>query len=45
MIDGLRPYAAYQASPDRWLMQFPSTWERVRIKYLLREIDRSHTNG
>jgi type I restriction enzyme S subunit len=45
MIDGLRPYASYRASPDRWLTQFPSTWERVRIKYLLREIDRRTQTG
>jgi type I restriction enzyme S subunit len=45
MIDGLRPYAAYRVSSDRWLTQFPSTWERVRIKYLLREIDRRTQTG
>lgn len=45
MIDGLRPYAAYRASPDRWLTQFPSTWERLRIKYLLRELDRRTQTG
>ena len=45
MIDGLRPYAAYRGSPDRWLTQFPSTWEKVRIKHLVREIDRRKPRG
>jgi type I restriction enzyme S subunit len=45
MIEGLKPYAAYSASGDRWLTKFPSTWERVRIKYLLQEIDRRTETG
>ncbi len=45
MIDGLRPYAVYRDSRNRWLTQSPSTWERIRIKYLLREIDRRTKTG
>lgn len=45
MIDELKPYAAYRPSPDRWLTKFPSNWERVRIKYLLREVDRRTQTG
>jgi type I restriction enzyme S subunit len=45
MIDGLKPYSDYRNSGDRWLQQFPSAWERVRIKYLLREIDRRTQTG
>jgi type I restriction enzyme S subunit len=45
MIEGLKPYSAYRATGDRWLTHFPSTWERVRIKYLLREIDRRTQTG
>jgi type I restriction enzyme, S subunit len=45
MIEGLKPYPAYRATGDRWLTHFPSAWERVRIKYLLREIDRRTQTG
>lgn len=45
MIEGLKPYPAYRATGDRWLTHFPGTWERVRIKYLLREIDRRTQTG
>ena len=45
MIDGLRTYSTYRSSEDRWLTQSPSSWEKVRIKYLLREIDRRTQTG
>lgn len=45
MIEGLKPYPAFGATGDRWFTHFPSTWERVRIKYLLREIDRRTQTG
>jgi type I restriction enzyme S subunit len=45
MIDGLKPYPNYRHSGDRWLQEAPSSWEKVRIKYLLREIDRRTKTG
>lgn len=45
MIDGLKPYADYRYSRDRWLQAVPRSWEKVRIKYLLREIDRRTQTG
>jgi len=45
VIDGLKPYPDYRHSEDRWLQEVPSSWEKVRIKYLLREIDRRTQTG
>lgn len=45
MIERLRPYPAYRDSGDRWLKAVPESWDKVRIKYLLCEIDRRTQTG
>ena len=45
MIEGLKPYPTYKDSGVPWLGQVPSHWEVVRLKYVLREVDRRSKTG
>jgi len=45
MIAGLKPYPEYKESGVPWLGRIPSHWAVVRIKSIMRELDRRSTNG
>jgi type I restriction enzyme S subunit len=45
MIVGLKPYPEYKESGVPWLGRIPSHWTVLRIKSVLREVDRRCTNG
>jgi type I restriction enzyme S subunit len=45
MIANLKPYPAMRESGVPWLGAVPATWERRRLKSLLRPIDRRSTTG
>ncbi|MCK6395177.1 hypothetical protein [Zoogloea sp.] len=45
MIEGLKPYAEYKESGERWLGQLPSSWELRRAKFLFREVDERSRTG
>ena len=45
MIAGLKPYADYKDSGLPWLGQIPTHWDVLRIKTVLREVDRRSSEG
>jgi len=45
MIAGLKPYADYKGSGLTWLGQIPTHWDVLRIKTVLREVDRRSSEG
>jgi type I restriction enzyme S subunit len=45
MIEGLKPYAEYKESGERWLGQLPASWDLRRAKFLFREIDERSKTG
>jgi type I restriction enzyme S subunit len=45
MIEGLKPYAEYKESGERWLGQLPATWKLRRAKFLFREVDERSRTG
>ncbi len=45
MIEGLKPYAEYKDSGERWLGQLPASWDLRRAKFLFREVDERSRTG
>lgn len=45
MIDGLKPYPAYQDVASPWIGRFPSHWKVRRAKSFLREVDERSVTG
>lgn len=45
MIAGLKPYAGYKDSGQKWLGQMPAHWEVRRLKFLLEEMDARSATG
>lgn len=45
MIEGLKPYAEYQESGERWIGAIPVSWQIRRAKFLFREIDERSKTG
>lgn len=45
MIEGIKPYSAYQTCKTSWLPPVPSHWEVRRIKTVLQEVDRRSRSG
>jgi len=45
MIEGLKPYAEYKESGQRWLGRVPAHWDVRRTKLILREVDSRSTTG
>ena len=45
MIEGLKPYAEYKESGQKWLGSVPAHWDVRRTKLILREVDSRSTTG
>lgn len=45
MIEGLKPYAEYKESGQKWLGEVPKHWDVRRTKLILREVDSRSTTG
>ncbi|MGL4400229.1 MAG: restriction endonuclease subunit S, partial [Luteolibacter sp.] len=45
MIEGLKPYPAYQETDERWIGSIPASWRLRRAKFLFREIDERSKTG
>ena len=45
MIEGLKPYAEYKESGQKWLGRVPAHWDVRRTKLILREVDSRSTTG
>lgn len=45
MIGGLKPYAEYKGSGQKWLGSIPAHWNVRRTKLILREVDSRSTTG
>ena len=45
MIEGLKPYAEYKESGQKWIGRVPAHWDVRRTKLILREVDSRSTTG
>lgn len=45
MIEGLKPYAEYKESGQKWLGILPAHWKQLRAKCLFREVDERSETG
>ena len=45
MIGGLKPYAEYKESGERWIGLLPASWELRKAKFIFREVDERSKTG